>query len=123
MTGCAQSLVLISPRDEFFVRASWPTEDVPAPRGDWHHIIVPSCTGQAAREHIEERGIDYWIITIHKNEHWQVKMNDAGQAGWIVKTLLSLPRKLSKCTQDVDILDGANDKNGFKKLVSQGIQS
>ncbi len=68
-----------------------------------HRIILPSRTGRTAKEHTEEREIDRWIISIHGDEHWQVEMNDTGQTGWIVETLLSLPSKLRKCVQDVDI--------------------
>ena len=67
-----------------------------------HNITLPSRTRQAAKEHITEREIGRWTITIHGSEHWKAKMDGNGQAGWVVETFVSLPRKLSKCVQDVD---------------------
>jgi arrestin-related trafficking adapter 4/5/7 len=69
-------------------------------------LVLQSNTG--VREHRNERDIDSWAIPVTREEHWQNVIQDTGmegwegQEGWVVNTSLGLPKKLTKCLQDVN---------------------
>lgn len=68
-----------------------------------HDIVLHSPSGHSVREHKKEREIDSWKIPVTRSEHWQDMIEDTGQEGWVVNTTLSLPMKLNKCLQDVNV--------------------
>jgi hypothetical protein len=69
-------------------------------------LVLQSSAG--VREHRNERNIDSWVIPVTREEHWQNVIQDTGmegwegQEGWVVNTSLGLPKKLTKCLQDVN---------------------
>ena len=66
-------------------------------------ISVRESLGSLNKKHCNEREIDKWFIRVDREEHWQDVIEDTGQEGWVVRTPLSLPRKLRECVQDVDV--------------------
>ncbi|KAK4150885.1 putative HECT-type ubiquitin ligase-interacting protein cred [Chaetomidium leptoderma] len=88
-----------------------------------HDIILQPTTGHTAREHKKERDIDSWTIPVSREEHWQdVILEGApdgweGQEGWVVNTSLTLPKKLTKCLQDVNA-NGIKIRHKLKLVVA-----
>ena len=50
------------------------------------------------------RDIDTWTFKINNEEHYHDMLGETGQDGWAIKEKMPLPKKLSKCMQDVDIM-------------------
>jgi len=67
-----------------------------------HDIILHTTNGHAVREHKKEREVDRWIIKVTREKYWRDMIDENGQEGWVVNTHLPLPKKLSKCLQDVN---------------------
>ncbi|KAJ4293733.1 hypothetical protein N0V88_005241 [Collariella sp. IMI 366227] len=67
-----------------------------------HDFILQAPVGHTLREHKKERIIDKWVIHVTREEHWRDVVNDDGQEGWDVETTLDLPKKLTRCLQDVN---------------------
>ncbi|OAA61068.1 carbon catabolite repression protein [Niveomyces insectorum RCEF 264] len=69
------------------------------------------------REHKHERLVSTWTVNASREEHWQEMIEDTGQEGWVVNTSLDLPRKLSKCIQDVNV-HGIKVRHKLKMVVA-----
>ncbi|KAL2126539.1 hypothetical protein VTI74DRAFT_714 [Chaetomium olivicolor] len=67
-----------------------------------HDIILHSPVAHGIREHKKEREIDTWVIHVSREEHWRDVLDDDGQEGWVIDTTLDLPKKLTRCLQDVN---------------------
>ncbi|KAK4163067.1 arrestin domain-protein, partial [Cladorrhinum sp. PSN259] len=67
-----------------------------------HEIIIHLPDGRSTREHKTEKQINTWRIYINRSEHWQNMIEDTGQEGWVINTILKLPMNLNKCIQDVN---------------------
>lgn len=88
-----------------------------------HDIILqpPGCN--SAKGHKKERQIDSWTIPVTREEHWQDVIQDSGpegwegQEGWVVNTSLTLPKKLTKCLQDVNT-KGIKIRHKLKLVVT-----
>jgi hypothetical protein len=80
-----------------------------------HEIILQ--TNHAFKEHKKERVIDTWIVSVSRDEHWQDMIDDSGQEGWVVNMSLNLPKKLSRCLQDVNTR-GIKIRHKLKLVVS-----
>lgn len=52
--------------------------------------------------HKNTRNIESWQFEVNE-DHYQDILNDEGQDGWVLKEMLPLPKRLSKCMQDVDM--------------------
>lgn len=69
-------------------------------------LVLHSVHG--VREHRKERDIESWVLPVSREEHWQDVIQDTGmegwegQEGWVVNSSLSLPKRLTKCLQDVN---------------------
>jgi hypothetical protein len=88
-----------------------------------HDIMLHSASGHTLREHKKEREIDSWTIPVTREEHWQDVIHDSGpegwegQEGWVVNTSLTLPKKLTKCLQDVNA-KGIKIRHKLKLVVA-----
>ncbi|KAG7286103.1 hypothetical protein NEMBOFW57_008406 [Staphylotrichum longicolle] len=88
-----------------------------------HDIVLQSPAGHAIREHKKEREVDSWTIPVSREEHWQDVITDSGpgrlegQEGWVVNTSLTLPKKLTKCLQDVNA-KGIKVRHKLKLVVA-----
>ncbi|KAH6640498.1 hypothetical protein F5144DRAFT_97185 [Chaetomium tenue] len=88
-----------------------------------HDIILHSTPSHNVREHKKERTIDSWTISVTREEHWQDVIQDSGsegwegQEGWVVNTSLNLPKKLTKCLQDVNA-KGIKIRHKLKLVVA-----
>jgi hypothetical protein len=50
------------------------------------------------------RDVDSWSFEVNDEEHYQDVMNDEGQDGYTLSERMPLPKNLSRCLQDVDVL-------------------
>jgi hypothetical protein len=88
-----------------------------------HDIVLQSPAGHNIREHKKEREIDSWTVPVSREEHWQDVITDSGpegwegQEGWVVNTSLTLPKKLTKCLQDVNA-KGIKVRHKLKLVVA-----
>jgi hypothetical protein len=88
-----------------------------------HDIILQSTPNHNVKEHKKERTIDSWTISVTREEHWQDVIQDSssegweGQEGWVVNTSLNLPKKLTKCLQDVNA-KGIKIRHKLKLVVA-----
>ncbi|KAK4147486.1 uncharacterized protein C8A04DRAFT_8917 [Dichotomopilus funicola] len=88
-----------------------------------HDIILHGVSGHSLREHKKEREIDSWTISVTREEHWQDVIQDSGpegwegQEGWVVHTTLNLPKRLTKCLQDVNV-KGIKIRHKLKVVVA-----
>jgi hypothetical protein len=80
------------------------------------NITLASPIG-APREYCKEREITRRNIIIHGDSYWQSTIDITGRAGWVVKTYLSLPGKLSKCLQDVHT-NGIRIRHQLRLVIS-----
>lgn len=79
-----------------------------------HNIILHS--GSSFREHNKERVIDSWVLAAN-TEYWQDVIEESGQEGWVRNETLNLPRKLSRCLQDVNA-KGIKIRHKLKIIVA-----
>ncbi|KAK3292788.1 uncharacterized protein B0H64DRAFT_238763 [Chaetomium fimeti] len=88
-----------------------------------HEIILHSTPSHNVREHKKERTIDSWTIPVTREEHWQDVIQGTGpegwegQEGWVINTSLTLPKKLTKCLQDVNA-KGIKIRHKLKLVVA-----
>ncbi|KAK3905237.1 hypothetical protein C8A05DRAFT_12925 [Staphylotrichum tortipilum] len=88
-----------------------------------HDIVLQSAAGNITRQHKREREIDSWTIQVTKEEHWQDVIHEGGpdgwegQEGWVVNSSLPLPKKLTKCLQDVNA-KGIKIRHKLKLVVA-----
>lgn len=88
-----------------------------------HDIVLQSPAGNITRQHKREREIDSWTIQVTKEEHWQDMIHEAGpdgwegQEGWVINSSLPLPKKLTKCLQDVNA-KGIKIRHKLKLVVA-----
>ncbi len=88
-----------------------------------HDIVLQTPAGNVARQHKREREIDSWTIQVTKEEHWQDMIHEGGpdgwegQEGWVVNSSLPLPKKLTKCLQDVNA-KGIKIRHKLKLVVA-----
>jgi hypothetical protein len=87
------------------------------------HDVILEYANHSHREHRKEREIDTWTIPVTREEHWQDVIQDSGpegwegQEGWVVNTSLALPKKLTKCIQDVNVR-GIKIRHKLKLVVA-----
>ncbi|KAL2018274.1 hypothetical protein VTK56DRAFT_1028 [Thermocarpiscus australiensis] len=82
-----------------------------------HDIILHSQSGPTVKEHKKEREIDAWTISVTRDEYWKDMIEDTGQEGWVVNKSLNLPKKLSRCLQDVNA-KGIRVRHKLKLVVA-----
>jgi hypothetical protein len=86
-----------------------------------HDFVIQVAAG--VREHRKEREIDSWTFPITREEHWQDVIQDSGpegwegQEGWVIHKSLGLPKKLTRCIQDVNTR-GIKVRHKLKVVVS-----
>ncbi|KAK2074652.1 hypothetical protein P8C59_008843 [Phyllachora maydis] len=67
-----------------------------------HDLLMQTSAGHPVRQYKKELEVANWTLPMSREEHWQDMIEDTGQEGWVMKASLDLPRKLSKCLQDVN---------------------
>ena len=88
-----------------------------------HDIVLQSPVGNSAKGHKKEREIESWTFPVTREEHWQDVICDSGpegwegQEGWVVNTSLALPKKLTRCLQDVNA-KGIKIRHKLKLVVT-----
>ncbi|KAK4128494.1 hypothetical protein N657DRAFT_652161 [Parathielavia appendiculata] len=87
------------------------------------HDIILQQPNHTHKEYRKEREVDTWTIPVTREEHWQDVIQDSGpegwdgQEGWVVNTSLPLPKKLTKCIQDVNV-KGIKIRHKLKLVVA-----
>ena len=66
-------------------------------------FTLPGATANSERYYKHTRDIDSWVFELNDEEHYQDVLNDEGQDGYRLTEKMPLPKKLSRCLQDVDI--------------------
>lgn len=66
---------------------------------------IPGPNGNSAldRYHKDHRDIDHWQFELDEEQHYLDMLDESGQDGFRLKEVMPLPKKLSKCMQDVDV--------------------
>lgn len=83
-----------------------------------HDILVQSQASHNVREHKKEREIDTWTVPVSREEHWRdIIDGEHGPEGWMIEASLDLPKKLTKCLQDVNT-QGIKIRHKLKMVVA-----
>ena len=64
---------------------------------------VPGATAHSERFWKHTRDVENWTFELNDEEHYNELLNDDGQDGYRLIEKMPLPKKLSKCLQDVDV--------------------
>jgi hypothetical protein len=66
-------------------------------------FTLPGATANSERFYKNTRDVDSWTFEMNDEEHYQDILNDEGQDGYTLTEKMRLPKKLSRCLQDVDV--------------------
>jgi hypothetical protein len=66
-------------------------------------FTFPGASANSERQFKHSREIDNWTFELNEEEHYRDVLNDEGQDGYKLIEEMPLPKKLSRCLQDVDI--------------------
>ncbi|KAH8684612.1 arrestin domain-containing protein [Tricladium varicosporioides] len=65
-------------------------------------FTLPGATAHSEKFYKTHRDIDTWSFEL-KEENYHDMLDDNGQDGWTLKETMPLPKRLSRCLQDVDV--------------------
>jgi hypothetical protein len=66
-------------------------------------ISIPAAVPHMERYHKTQRSVDTWNFSINDEEHYHDILDENGADGWILKETMPLPKRLSRCLQDVEV--------------------
>jgi hypothetical protein len=66
-------------------------------------FTLPGVTAHSERFWKHTRDVDSWTFELNDEEHYSELLNDDGQDGYRLTEKMPLPKKLSRCLQDVDV--------------------
>lgn len=66
-------------------------------------FTLPGSTQHTERSFRHNREVDSWIFELNDTENYHELLDENGQDGYTLKENMPLPKKLSKCLQDVDV--------------------
>ncbi|KAF4629187.1 hypothetical protein G7Y89_g8957 [Cudoniella acicularis] len=67
-----------------------------------HEFTLPGATAHSERCYKHHRDVDTWTFEL-KDENYHDMLDDNGQDGYTLKEMMPLPKRLSRCLQDVDV--------------------
>jgi hypothetical protein len=67
-----------------------------------HEFTLQGTAANTEKIWKHSRAIDSWEFELNDEEHYQDVVDESGQDGYTLHTILPLPKKLSKCLQDTD---------------------
>lgn len=70
---------------------------------EMQEFTIPSVTPFSEKYWKHVRSIDSWNFEVDEEQHYHDMLTTEGQDGYKLKEVLPLPKKLSKCLQDVEI--------------------
>lgn len=91
--------------------------DVTARMIEIRETHLQSPTGLSIREQKIEREVSCWKFAVTREEHWHDMIEDTGQEGWTFDKLLSLPKKMRQCIQDLN-LHGIKVRHKIKLTIA-----
>jgi hypothetical protein len=66
-------------------------------------FTIPGATANSEKFWKHQRDIDTWAFVLNDEEHYHDMLDDSGQDGYTLHERMPLPKRLSKCLQDVDV--------------------
>jgi hypothetical protein len=66
-------------------------------------FTIAGSTANSERFWKHQRDIDTWTFKLNDEDHYHDMLDDSGQDGYTLHEKMPLPKKLSKCLQDVDV--------------------
>jgi hypothetical protein len=66
-------------------------------------FTLAGATAHSERYWKHQRDIDTWNFEMNEEEHYRDMLNESGQDGYTLNEMMPLPKRLSKCLQDVDV--------------------
>lgn len=66
-------------------------------------FTIAGATVNSERFWKHQRDIDTWTFELNDEEHYHDMIDDSGQDGYTLHEKMPLPKRLSKCLQDVDV--------------------
>lgn len=66
-------------------------------------FTLPGVTPSTDKSFKHLRSVETWEFEMNDEEHYQDILDENGQDGYSIKKSLPLPKKLSKCVQDVEV--------------------
>ncbi|KAB8293937.1 hypothetical protein EYC80_009410 [Monilinia laxa] len=66
-------------------------------------FVIPGTSTTSDRYWKHSRDVDAWTFELNEEEHYQDTLDDSGQDGFKMTEYMPLPKRLSKCIQDVDV--------------------
>jgi hypothetical protein len=67
-------------------------------------ISIPAAIPHMEKYHKTTRSIDTWNFSVNDEEHYHDILDEDGQDGWVLKEKMPLPKRLSRCLQDVEVM-------------------
>ena len=64
---------------------------------------ISSASTHSERYWKTQRDVDTWTFELNDDEHYHDILNESGQDGYTLNEKMPLPKRLSKCLQDVDV--------------------
>ncbi|ATZ56425.1 hypothetical protein BCIN_13g02620 [Botrytis cinerea B05.10] len=66
-------------------------------------FVLPGTSTTSDRYWKNSRDVDAWTFELNEEEHYQDMLDDSGQDGFKMTEYMPLPKRLSRCVQDVDV--------------------
>ncbi|KAF7891280.1 uncharacterized protein EAF02_001605 [Botrytis sinoallii] len=66
-------------------------------------FVLPGTSTTSDRYWKNSRDVDAWTFELNEEEHYQDMLDDSGQDGFKMTEFMPLPKRLSRCIQDVDV--------------------
>ncbi|KAF7891897.1 hypothetical protein EAF00_008199 [Botryotinia globosa] len=66
-------------------------------------FVLPGTSTTSDRCWKNSRDVDAWTFELNEEEHYQDMLDDSGQDGFKMTEFMPLPKRLSRCIQDVDV--------------------
>ncbi|KAL3422055.1 arrestin domain-containing protein [Phlyctema vagabunda] len=66
-------------------------------------FTIPGASAHTERHWKHARDVETWVFELNEDEHYHDLLDENGQDGYTLKERMPLPKRLSKCIQDVDV--------------------
>jgi hypothetical protein len=66
-------------------------------------FVIPGATVHTERFWKHSRDVNSWTFELNDEEHYHDVLDESGQDGYTLNEMMALPKRLSKCVQDVDV--------------------
>ncbi|RDW75124.1 hypothetical protein BP6252_06266 [Coleophoma cylindrospora] len=66
-------------------------------------FTIPGSSAHTERMWKHARDVETWVFELNEEEHYRDLLDENGQDGYTLKESMPLPKRLSRCLQDVDV--------------------